>query len=61
MKIHTQRLILRDIKLSDSARIVKLGFTHEGTRKKAHRSQSTGKLHTVHIYGLLREDWTRYS
>tara|TARA_Y100000310_G_C20628822_1_gene787466 strand:+ start:872 stop:1405 length:534 start_codon:yes stop_codon:yes gene_type:complete len=34
--------------------IKKLGFTHEGTRKQYLRAKSTGEIHDLHIYGMLR-------
>ncbi|MFH1787545.1 MAG: GNAT family protein [archaeon] len=35
----------------------KLGYKLEGTLRKAHRPKSTGKIHDVNVYGLLKEEW----
>jgi len=34
-----------------------LGFKYEGTRRKAAKTLSTGKIHDVMVYGMLKEDW----
>ena len=34
----------------------KVGFTHEGTCREA--AYSKGKLHDMHIYAMLRREWT---
>jgi len=39
--------------------IKKLGFSYEGTQRKAVKAKSTGKFHDVNIYAMLREDWMR--
>ncbi len=43
--------------LASNATIRKLGFTFEGTQKKATRSKATGLLYDRNSYGLLKEDW----
>jgi RimJ/RimL family protein N-acetyltransferase len=35
----------------------KLGFTHEGMKRKTVIAKSTGKIHDENIYGLLKEEW----
>lgn len=42
-----------------NALIKKLGFTYEGTLRRAKRAKSTGKIHDENIYGLLREEWKK--
>lgn len=37
----------------------KMGYKLEGMSRKAQRSKSTGKIHDVNIYGLLKEDWKK--
>ncbi len=40
-----------------NALIKKAGFKHEGTRIQYMASKSNGRIHDVHIYGLLGKDW----
>ena|SRR3989344_2963695 len=35
----------------------KLGFTHEGTKRKAVVCKADGKIHDENIYGLLKDEW----
>jgi [ribosomal protein S5]-alanine N-acetyltransferase len=35
----------------------KLGFRHEGIKRKNKRTKSTGDIHDENIYGLLKEEW----
>lgn len=44
---------------ASNALIRKMGFRYEGTRLKFMRSKSTGKIHDIHIYGLLKEEWRK--
>lgn len=44
---------------ASNALIKKLGFTYEGTLRRAKRAKSTGKIHDENIYGLLREEWKK--
>lgn len=37
----------------------KMGYKLEGMSRKAQRSKSTGKIHDLNIYGLLKEDWKK--
>ncbi|MDB4984664.1 MAG: hypothetical protein JWM20_843 [Patescibacteria group bacterium] len=37
----------------------KMGYKMEGMSRKAQRSKSTGKIHDINIYGLLKEDWKK--
>jgi RimJ/RimL family protein N-acetyltransferase len=37
----------------------KMGYKLEGFSKKAQRSKSSGKIHDINIYGLLKEDWKK--
>lgn len=37
----------------------KMGYKLEGTQRKAKRVLSTGKIHDVNMYGLLKEDWQK--
>ena len=37
----------------------KMGYRLEGTKRKAQRNVSTGKIHDTNIYGLLKEDWKK--
>ena len=34
-----------------------IGFCLEGTRKQYRKMKSTGKIHDVYIYGLIKEEW----
>ena len=36
---------------------LKLGFKHEGLKRKAIVCKATGKIHDENIYGLLKEEW----
>lgn len=38
---------------------LKMGYKLEGMSPKAQRSKSTGKIHDINIYGLLKEDWKK--
>jgi ribosomal-protein-alanine N-acetyltransferase len=37
----------------------KMGYVLEGTQRKATKVLSTGKIHDVNMYGLLKEDWKK--
>lgn len=37
----------------------KMGYKFEGRQRKAGRSKSSGQIHDVNIYGLLKEDWIK--
>lgn len=37
----------------------KMGYRLEGTQRKKEKTLSTGKIHDVNIYGLLKEDWSK--
>lgn len=37
----------------------KLGFAFEGTLRKHGKAISTGKIHDVNLYGLLKEEWVK--
>ena len=37
----------------------KMGFTLEGTRRKAVRSKATGIVHDDNAYGLLKDEWLK--
>jgi RimJ/RimL family protein N-acetyltransferase len=37
----------------------KMGYKHEGIKRKATRSRSNGKIHDLNLYGLLKEDWRK--
>jgi [ribosomal protein S5]-alanine N-acetyltransferase len=37
----------------------KAGFKREGRKRSVVKAKSTGKIHDVYIYGLLREDWIK--
>lgn len=39
----------------------KLGFEEEGFRREKDRVKSTGKVHDVYVFGLLKEDWKKTS
>jgi len=36
-----------------------LGFRYEGTKRKAAKAKSTGKIHDETLYGLLKEDYKK--
>jgi ribosomal-protein-alanine N-acetyltransferase len=36
-----------------------MGYKLEGTQKKKIRTLSTGKIHDLNMYGLLKEDWKK--
>lgn len=42
---------------ASNALIRKLGFTYEGTLRKAKRSKANGKIHDGNIYGMMKEEW----
>ncbi|MEK6893501.1 MAG: GNAT family protein [Nanoarchaeota archaeon] len=48
---------------ASSALLIKSGFTHEGTLRKASIVKSTKEIRDDLIYGLLKEDWekTKYA
>ena len=37
----------------------KIGYKFEGMKRKATKSKSTGKIHDVNVYGLLKSDWKK--
>lgn len=37
----------------------KMGYQFEGLKRKATKSRSTGKIHDVNVYGLLKSDWKK--
>jgi len=37
----------------------KIGYILEGVQRKESRNPTTGKIHDVNIYGLLKEDWKK--
>lgn len=37
----------------------KMGYRLEGTQRKKEKTLSTGRIHDVNIYGLLKEDWSK--
>jgi len=37
----------------------KFGFKREGLRRKFKKMNSTGKIHDVYVYGLLKEDYKK--
>lgn len=39
--------------------IKKMGFQFEGLRREFTRARSTGELHDLKIYGLLKEEWKK--
>lgn len=36
-----------------------LGFKYEGTKRKSVKTKSTGKIHDVNVYSLLKEEWSK--
>jgi len=36
-----------------------IGYKYEGTRLRHHISNSTGKVHDEHLYGLFKKDWKK--
>lgn len=50
--------VFRDNKASNATQ-KKIGYKLEGTKIKETRVKSTGKIHDVNIYGLLKEDWKK--
>lgn len=44
---------------SSGSLLEKIGFRHEGEKLKAKRSKADGKIHDEHIYGLLREEYSK--
>lgn len=37
----------------------KMGYKLEGMQRKRIKTQATGKIHDLNIYGLLKEDWKK--
>ena len=37
----------------------KMGYVFEGMQRKAAKSKTTGKIHDLNIYGLLKDDWVK--
>ncbi len=50
--------VYTDNKASNATQ-TKMGYVFEGVSRKAQRSKSTGKIHDLNIYGLLKEDWKK--
>ncbi|HQV64929.1 MAG TPA: GNAT family protein [Candidatus Paceibacterota bacterium] len=50
--------VFRDNKASNATQL-KMGYKLEGTSRKAVKTKSTGKIHDINIYGLLKEDWKK--
>ncbi len=44
---------------ASNATQLKMGYILEGTQRKAKKLLSTGKIHDVNMYGLLKEDWKK--
>lgn len=44
---------------ASNATQLKMGYVLEGTQRKAKRVLSTGKIHDVNMYGLLKEEWKK--
>lgn len=60
-KLKLRRLyspVYADNKASNATQL-KLGYVLEGTQRKAKKVLSTGKIHDVNMYGLLKEDWKK--
>ena len=36
-----------------------MGYKLEGVQRKKIKTQATGKIHDLNIYGLLKEDWKK--
>lgn len=51
-------LVYKDNRASNATQ-KKMGYKFEGTQRKAGRSKSTGKVHDINLYGLLKEDWKK--
>jgi len=45
--------------LASNATQRKMGYVLEGIQRKAKRIISSGKIHDVNMYGLLKEDWKK--
>ena len=60
-KINLRRINISAVpeNTTSNALIRSLGFSYEGTRRKKHRSKSTGKIHDLNEYGLLAEEWAK--
>jgi len=60
-KLKLRRLyspVYTDNKASNATQL-KMGYVLEGTQRKAKRVLSTGKIHDVNMYGLLKEEWKK--
>ena len=44
---------------ASNATQIKVGYKFEGLRRKYIRNEASGKIHDVHMYGLLKEDWKK--
>lgn len=42
---------------ASNATQLKMGYILEGVQRKAKKVRSSGKIHDVNMYGLLKEDW----
>jgi len=45
--------------VASNATQLKMGYVLEGCKRKATRSVSSGKVHDVNIYGLLKKEWKK--
>lgn len=43
--------------IASNGLLKKIGFKEEGFSKKKDRAKSTGEIHDVYVFGLLKEDW----
>ena len=50
--------VLKGNKASDATQR-KIGYKFEGMKRKDAKCKSTGKIHDVNMYGLLKEDWEK--
>lgn len=44
---------------ASNATQLKMGYKLEGTKRKAVKDKTSGKIHDENIYGLLKEDWKK--
>ena len=59
LKVRKMETGTSDKNRASNATQTAVGYKYEGTRRKRHIIQATGKIYDEHMYGLLKEDWKK--
>lgn len=60
-KLELKRLVWKAFVENEASKGVakKFGFQYEGTERKSVKAKSTGKIHDVNVYSLLKDEWSK--